>query len=54
LFIRLLYFGTTQLGFSADETWLMPLGLLLDLTACHRQFLGLEKPKRECSLDDIF
>jgi hypothetical protein len=52
-FTRLLYFGTTQLGFSADETWLMPIGLLLDLMACHRQFLGIEKPVRQYSLDDI-
>jgi hypothetical protein len=48
----MLYFGKTQLGFSLDETWLLPLGLLLDLMACHRQFLGLEKARRECSLDD--
>lgn len=53
LFIRLLYFGTTQLGFSADEVWLMPLGLLLDLIACHRQFLGIEKAKREIGIDDV-
>jgi hypothetical protein len=52
-FTRLLYFGTTQLGFSIDETWLMPIGLLLDLMACHRQFLGIEKPVRQYSLDDI-
>jgi hypothetical protein len=38
---------------SADEFWLMPLGLFLDLWACHKQFLGLEKPHREMSIDDI-
>ena len=27
--------------------WLTPFGLLLDLWECHRQFLGLAKPKRE-------
>jgi hypothetical protein len=31
----------------------MPLGYLLDLITCHKQFLGIEKPKRELSLDDI-
>jgi hypothetical protein len=25
----------------------MPLGCLLDLWECHRQFLGMAKPKRE-------
>ncbi|GHU76982.1 hypothetical protein FACS1894188_10390 [Clostridia bacterium] len=53
LFIRLFYFGTSQLGFSEDETWLMPLGQLLDLMACHRQFLGIDKPKKDYTLDDI-
>jgi hypothetical protein len=52
-FTRLIYFGTTQLGFSMDETWLMPLGLLLDLVACHRQFLGIDKPARHLDLDDL-
>ncbi len=54
LFTRLLYFGKVQLGFSIDETWLLPFGFLLDLMACHRQFLGMEDPKREVTLDDIF
>jgi hypothetical protein len=53
-FTRLIYWGTTQLGFSLDETWLLPFGLLLDLMTCHRQFLGMEKPKREVGLDEIF
>ena len=43
-FTRLIYFGTTQLGFPMDEVWLMPLGLLLDLVDCHKQFLGISKP----------
>jgi len=29
------------------------MGYLLDLITCHKQFLGIEKPKRELSLDDI-
>jgi len=36
-----------------DETWLLPIGLLLDLITCHRQFLGLEKPLRHYDLDDL-
>jgi len=39
--------------FSQEETWLMPLGALLDLMACHRQFLGYEKSKREFDIDEI-
>ncbi len=31
----------------------MPLGQLLDFMACHKQFLGLEKPKREVTLDAV-
>jgi hypothetical protein len=42
-----------QLGFSLEEIWLMPLGQLLDFIACHRQFLGLEKPCRETNIDDV-
>lgn len=52
-FTRLLYQGTVQLGFSMDEVWLMRFGLLLDLIACHRQYTGVEKPRRGYSLDDI-
>lgn len=53
LFTRLLYYGTVQLGRSEDETWLMPLGLLMDLWECHKQFLGLSKPKLELTIDDV-
>ena len=38
---------------SAEEFWLMPIGLFLDLWACHKQFNGLAKPKREYDIDDI-
>ena len=31
----------------------MPLGLLLDLWECHKQFLGMAKPKREHFIDEI-
>ena len=30
----------------------MPFGLLLDLWECHKQFLGLARPKREMFIDD--
>ena len=51
--IRLIYYGTAQLGLSLDETMLMPLGLLLDLLECHKQYNGLAKPKRDLTIDDI-
>jgi len=38
---------------AADEFWLTPLGLFLDLWACHKQFLGMEKPQTEANIDDI-
>ena len=41
------------MGMSDDKFWLMPIGLFLDLWACHKQFLGIEKPKVEMSIDDI-
>ena len=53
LFTRLFYYGTAQLGFTPEETMLLPFGLLLDLWECHKQFLGLAKPKRELTIDDV-
>jgi hypothetical protein len=52
-FTRLYYFGKVQMGLGDDEFWLMPFGFFLDLWACHKQFLGLEKAHRELSVDDI-
>ena len=31
----------------------MPIGLLLDLWDCHKQFHGIAIPKREMFIDDI-
>lgn len=45
--------GMVQLHFTQDEVWLMPIGQLLDLIACHQQYMGREKPKRDLSLDEI-
>lgn len=53
LFTRLLYYGACQLHFSYEEVWLLPFGLLLDLLECHKQFLGISKPKRELFIDDV-
>ena len=53
LFTRLFYYGTAQLHLSADEVWLAPFGFLLDLWECHRQFLGLAKPRREAYIDEV-
>jgi hypothetical protein len=52
-FTRLLYFGTVQLHFTIDDVWLMPVGQLLDLIACHRQFLGYDTPERIVEFDAI-
>ena len=41
------------MGMSAEEFWLMPIGLFLDLWACHKQFLGIEKPRKSWMIDDI-
>jgi hypothetical protein len=38
---------------SAAEFWLTPVGFLLDLIACHRQYLGVEKPYKERGIDDV-
>jgi len=48
-----LYYGTVHLNRSEEETWLTPIGLLLDLWECHRQFLGMAKPYKEHELDDV-
>jgi hypothetical protein len=53
MFTRLYYYGTVQMRMGADEFWLMPFGAFLDLWACHKQFLGLEKPVREMFIDEI-
>lgn len=52
-FTRLYYYGTVQMRMAADEFWLMPIGLFLDLWACHKQFIGIEKVHRELSIDDV-
>lgn len=53
LFTRLYYYGKVQMCMTDDEFWLMPIGLFLDLWSCHKQFLGIEKPFRERSVDDV-
>jgi hypothetical protein len=50
---RLLYAGTVHLNRSEEEVWLMPLGFLLDLWECHKQYSGLAKPKREYFIDEL-
>jgi hypothetical protein len=53
LFTRLIYYGTVHLNRSEEETWLTPIGLLLDLWECHKQFLGYAKPKVELFIDEV-
>ena len=52
-FTRLYYYGRIQMGIQPEEFWLMPIGLFLDLWACHKQWLGLEKAVRELTIDDV-
>ena len=53
LFTRLIYFGTAHLSRQEDEVWLMPMGYLMDLWECHKQFMGISKPKRDVFIDDV-
>lgn len=53
-FTRLMYYGTVQLGMSAEDFWLCPLGLFLDLWECHKQYVGIAKPLVERFIDDVF
>jgi hypothetical protein len=53
LFTRLFYYGTVQMRMGAEDFWLTPLGLFMDLWECHRQFIGASKPRREMSIDEI-
>ena len=31
----------------------MPFGFLMDLRECHKQFMGISKPKREADIDEV-
>jgi len=37
----------------AEEFWLCPLGLFMDLWEIHKQFLGIAKPKEIYNIDDV-
>ena len=50
---RLLYAGTVHLNRSEQEVWMMPMGYLMDLWECHRQYHGLAKAKREYFIDEL-
>jgi hypothetical protein len=53
LFTRLYYYAKVQLRLDDEEFWMMPIGAFLDLWTCHKQFLGIEKPRREVNINDI-
>ena len=52
-FVRLIYYGVTQLHRPEPEVWLMPVGHLLDQWECHKQFIGISKPNVELFIDDV-
>lgn len=41
------------MGMSADDFWLMPLGLFLDLWECHKQYHGMARPRKHLTIDDV-
>jgi hypothetical protein len=53
MFTRLLYYGRAHFHMTEIEVRSMPFGLLLDLIACHMQYIGAEKPKHEAFIDDL-
>jgi len=53
VFARLIYYARVQLMFSEEEFWTMPIGEFLDYWTAHKQFHGIEKPKRQVFIDDI-
>ncbi|MGI6412556.1 MAG: hypothetical protein ACOXZ5_02655 [Syntrophomonadaceae bacterium] len=53
LFTRLIYYGTVQLNRREEEVWLMPIGYLMDIWECHKQFIGISKPRKEYFIDDV-
>lgn len=41
------------MGMGAEDFWLMPIGLFLDLWTCHKQWLGLETAYKQWNIDEI-
>jgi len=41
------------MNMAPEDFWLTPIGLFLDLWACHKQFMRIEKAYRDVSIDDI-
>ena len=48
-----MYIAKVHLNLTFDEFWLMPIGLILDLWECHRQYTGVSRPKVEIFIDDV-
>jgi len=41
------------MGMSAEAFWLTPIGFFMDLWECHKQFLGMAKPRKQWTIDII-
>ena len=54
LFTRMQYHGVVAMGMRPEDFWNLPVGLFLDLWTCHKQYMGIEKPKRYVDIDEIF
>lgn len=53
LFARLIFYGVSLLHRSETETWLMPIGHLLDQWEIYKQFNGLATANRAYGIDEI-
>ena len=53
LFTRLFYYGTAQLHLGSEEVWLMQIRIQSVMLECHKQFMGIAKPKREADIDEV-
>jgi hypothetical protein len=42
-----------QLNRKEEEVWLMPIGYLMDLFECHKQFIGISKMRKQYFIDDV-
>ena len=53
LFTRLFYYGTAQLGFTPEGNHAPALWLAAGSVGVPQAVLGLAKPKRELTIDDV-
>lgn len=52
-YTRLMFYGTTLLNLNEYEVEYLPIGYLLDLIECYKQWNGISNPKREEFIDEV-